>query len=166
MGYSRCVLFAAFILMQVHAAGAQQLPAILLWPGGAPGDNPDGREETIRINESTGDHIISSIHKPSVIPCIPSKDTATGIAVVIAPGGAHRELWTDHEGHNVAQRLSENGIAAFILGGYQDMESVSTGMAELYLKFKKLNVPAELHIYADARHGFGIRKGDTGASSK
>jgi endo-1,4-beta-xylanase len=46
------------------------------------------------------------------------------------------------------------------------MQSISTGMAELYLKFKKLNIPAELHIYANAHHGFGIRQGDTGASSK
>lgn len=272
MGHPRCVPFAAFILMQIYAAGAQQLPAILLWPGGAPGAKPDGGEETVRINESTGDHVISNVHKPSIIPYVPSTDTATGIAVVIAPGGAHRELWIDHEGYNVAQRLSESGIAAFILkyrlardgnwtytveghsvrdmlrairlvrsraskwsvdpnkigvmgfsaggqvaaladvhagsgrsdandpieafsskpnfqaliypawtnqiavstrsspafilGGYQDMESISTGMAGLYLKFKEVNVPAELHIYASARHGFGIRQDEAGPSSK
>ena len=46
------------------------------------------------------------------------------------------------------------------------MDSISTGMAETYLKFKKANVPAELHVYSGARHGFGIRKGDTGPSSE
>ena len=40
---------------------------------------------------------------------------ATGTSVIIAPGGGHRELWSDHEGHNVARWLSERGIAAFVL---------------------------------------------------
>ena len=31
------------------------------------------------------------------------------------PGGGHRELWTDHEGHNVARFLASNGVAAFVL---------------------------------------------------
>jgi endo-1,4-beta-xylanase len=39
----------------------------------------------------------------------------TGAAVIIAPGGGHRELWTDHEGHNVARWLSDHGVAAFVL---------------------------------------------------
>ena len=30
-------------------------------------------------------------------------------------------------------------------------------MAEVYLKFKQVGVPAELHIYAGAGHGFGMR---------
>jgi hypothetical protein len=33
-------------------------------------------------------------------------------------------------------------------------------MVEFYLKFKELNIPSELHIYANAGHGFGIRPGD------
>jgi len=266
------ILFLVFSMIHVCAAQAQQLPVISLWPNGAPGANPNGGEETVRIHEQTGDHVISNVHNPSVIPYIPSKEKATGIAVVIAPGGGHREIWIDHEGHNIAKRLSENGIAAFvlkyrlarqenstytvedhslkdmlrairlvrsrasewnidpdkigvmgfsaggqvaalsdirsdngrvdandpvetfsskpnfqaliyaawtnditlsknsspafILGGYQDMESISTGMAKLYLKFKEQNIPVELHIYAHSGHGFGIRKGDKGPSSK
>ena len=35
--------------------------------------------------------------------------------MIVAPGGGHRELWSDHEGHNVARWLSEHGIAAFVL---------------------------------------------------
>lgn len=269
--YEYVVLFV-FSLIHICTVQSQQLPSIPLWPQGAPGAKPDGGEEIVRIYEPTGDHIVSNVHNPTVIPYIPSKEKATGIALVIAPGGGHREIWIDHEGHNVAKRLSENGIAvfivkyrlardenanytvenhsvkdmlrairlvrsrapewninpgklgvlgfsaggqiaamtdiyadsgrvdandpvqkfsskpdfqaliypawtneiilskksspAFILGGYQDMESISTGMAKLYLKFKEQNIPAELHIYANAGHGFGIRKGDSGPSSK
>ncbi|HEY4323543.1 MAG TPA: alpha/beta hydrolase [Mucilaginibacter sp.] len=52
---------------------------------------------------------------------------------------------------------------AFIAGGYQDRPDISEGMARLYLKFKEAGVPAELHIYSNAGHGFGIRKTNTGA---
>ena len=31
------------------------------------------------------------------------------------PGGARREIWTDHEGHNVARWLSVRGITAGML---------------------------------------------------
>lgn len=33
-----------------------------------------------------------------------------------------------------------------------------TGSALLYLEYKKLNLPAELHIYVKGGHGFGMRK--------
>ena len=33
-----------------------------------------------------------------------------------------------------------------------------TGSALLYLEYKKLNLPAELHIYTKGGHGFGMKK--------
>jgi acetyl esterase/lipase len=33
-----------------------------------------------------------------------------------------------------------------------------SGSALLYLEYKKLNLPAELHVYAKGGHGFGMRK--------
>ncbi len=36
----------------------------------------------------------------------------------------------------------------------------SEGLASVYLKFKQLKVPAELHIYAGSGHGFGLRAND------
>lgn len=46
---------------------------------------------------------------------------------------------------------------AFIVLGAQDRPDISIGMAELYLKYKQAEVPAELHIYSNAGHGFGFR---------
>jgi acetyl esterase/lipase len=46
---------------------------------------------------------------------------------------------------------------AFIVCGYGDRQDIAHGMAEVYLKFKEAGVPAELHIYAAAGHGFGVR---------
>jgi acetyl esterase/lipase len=95
------------------AAGASDPQAVLLWPNGAPGSEGKGGEETTRLQN--GEHIISNIHRPSITPYLPSKDTATGAAVIIAPGGGHTELWMDHEGYNIARWLSERGIAGIIL---------------------------------------------------
>ena len=250
---------------------AQTQREILLWPDGAPGAKANAGDEQININKPTGDHLISNIHNPSITPFLPDTKISKGIAVIIAPGGGHRELWIDHEGYNIAKKLRDNGIAAFVLKyrlakeegsvysvdqhsvkdmlrairivrsrsvewhidptkigiigfsaggevaavadmhadsglvnaidpidkvsskpnfqaliypgrmsriiptkqsapafllcGYNDRDDISKSIAELYLKFKEINVPAELHIYANAGHGFGIRSGDKGASS-
>ncbi|MFO0923756.1 MAG: alpha/beta hydrolase [Pirellulales bacterium] len=52
---------------------------------------------------------------------------------------------------------------AFIALGYKDRDDISIGMAELYLKYKAKGVPAELHIYSNAGHGFGYREGTKAA---
>ena len=39
-------------------------------------------------------------------------------------------------------------------------------MAEAYLKFKEAGVPAELHIYSAAGHGFGVRTSNKGAAAR
>jgi endo-1,4-beta-xylanase len=40
------------------------------------------------------------------------------------------------------------------------------GLASVYLKFKQLKVPAELHIYAGTGHGFGLRTNNTRPAGK
>ncbi len=45
----------------------------------------------------------------------------------------------------------------FIAAGYSDRTDISEGMASLYLKYKAAQVPAELHLFANAGHGFGYR---------
>ena len=45
----------------------------------------------------------------------------------------------------------------FLAAGYGDRQNISEGLAEFYLKCKKADVPAELHMYAGAGHGFGVR---------
>jgi acetyl esterase/lipase len=247
---------------------AQDNKEILLWPGGAPGSEGKTGKEKIRIAE-TGDHVVSNIHFPSITVYLPNKEKNTGAAIIIAPGGGHRELWIDHEGYNLAKWFSENGISAFVLKyrlskqdssiytidkdeladmqrairlvkskargwgidtakvgvmgfsaggevaalsamrfdygnanitdtierqssrpafqaliypgnssrftaaknspplfiacGYNDRIDIAKGMAELYIKYKEAGVPAELHIYANAGHGFGMRSTNKGA---
>jgi endo-1,4-beta-xylanase len=73
----------------------------------------NGGEEAVRIAEQ-GDHVVSNVHLPSLTIYLPKKNPS-GAAVILVPGGGHRELWTDHEGHNIARFLNEQGIVAFVL---------------------------------------------------
>ena len=256
-----CLLLASII-------ASAQPKEILLWLNGAPGSEGKTGKEKVRISEE-GDHVISNIHNPSITAYLLSREKSTGSAVIIVPGGGHRELWIDHEGYNEAKWLSDKGIAAFVLkyrlakdsnstytvdkdeladiqrairlvrsrakewsldtarigvmgfsaggevaalsamkfdygkenandpidrnssrpafqaliypgnssrfevvtnappvflvGGYNDRADIAQGIAEVYIKYKKANVPAELHIYSNAGHGFGMREKNKGA---
>jgi acetyl esterase/lipase len=101
------------IAFSLAALAAEPQP-VFLWPNGAPGSEGKSGEETTRVAPA-GDHIVSNVHRPSITPYLPAKDTATGAAVIIAPGGGHSELWMDHEGYHVARWLSDHGIAGFVL---------------------------------------------------
>jgi dienelactone hydrolase len=96
------------------AQGTGDHQVVKLWPNGAPGVQADARPETVRISPE-GDHVITHVAEPSITLYLPSPQTATGAAVIIAPGGGHSELWIDHEGFRVAEFLSEHGVAAFVL---------------------------------------------------
>ncbi len=113
------VSFVMPVLVCLTSIATAQPQAILLWPNGAPGSEgrpSEGKspEETVRVNEY-GEHIVSGVHHPSITPYLPAREKSTGAAVIIAPGGGHKELWMDHEGYNVASWLSDHGVAAFIL---------------------------------------------------
>ena len=237
---------------------------ILLWPNGAPGSEGKTGDEVVTASAS-GELTVTNIHRPSIAPYLPSKETATGTAVIIAPGGGHKLLCTTHEGSNVAEWLAAHGIAAFVLkyrlaaapgstytvddhavadlhravqlvrnraaewniqsskvgvmgfsaGGEvcaigsmnfhpgnpeavdalekfsdrpdfqaliypgrssrivpfkdsppaflvasaNDRQDISEGLVKVYLDFKKVGVPVELHLYSSGGHGFGYRPG-------
>jgi len=109
-------LVCAAIIPGLFAANlrAQEPEPILLWPGGAPGSEGQTAAEVVRLTDQ-GEHIVSSVHHPSVTPYLPAPAIATGTAVIVIPGGGHRELWMDHEGYRVGRWLSEHGVAAFVL---------------------------------------------------
>ena len=59
--------------------------------------------------------------------------------------------------------VTKNSPPCFILCGYKDGAAISEGMAKLYLRYKEMGVPAELHILGNVGHGFGMRATNTGA---
>ncbi|HEY3761747.1 MAG TPA: alpha/beta hydrolase [Verrucomicrobiae bacterium] len=107
-----CFLFSTFSLLSASGDGKD---VIYLWPNGAPGSQSFTNKESVRIAEPTGDHVVTDVHKPSITVYLPPPGQATGAAVIVTPGGGHREIWIDHEGYNVAEWLSQHGVAAFVL---------------------------------------------------
>ena len=98
-------------LTSVMAAFAADPQVVYLWPNGAPGSEGKTAEESVRVANT--DHVVSSVHRPSITAYLGAKPT--GAAVVIMPGGGHSELWIDHEGFNEAKFFSERGVASFVL---------------------------------------------------
>ena len=101
----RHVLLAASLLP--FALLAEEPKEILLWPKGAPGSEGKTEPAHVRVTD-WGDHVVTGVHQPSLTPYLPPKEKANGTAVLVIPGGGHRELWMDHEGYNPARALSEH----------------------------------------------------------
>ena len=66
---------------------------------------------------------------------------------LIYPGGLPR---TDIE-------VTKDTPPVFLAAGYGDRQNIAEGLAEFYLKCKRAGALAELHMYAGAGHGFGVR---------
>jgi acetyl esterase/lipase len=101
-------LFLALASARLVAAEEQE--KIVLWPNGAP-----GFEERRNEPEVAKEYWVRNVHNPSLTMFLPPKEKATGAAVVICPGGGHRELVFNAEGVQPAQYFNSIGVAAFVL---------------------------------------------------
>jgi len=112
----RAVLVVALVSMAAPARADEPL-TLPLWEHGAPGFESRKDEKEVRDKQSreTGEYRTTNVHNPYITVFLPKKENATGVALVIAPGGGHRELWVKHEGENLAQWLAERGIAVAVL---------------------------------------------------
>jgi len=95
---SKWFLIGFILLSAMVAVGNAQTAPIVLWENGAP--NAVGKEP----------QDISSI-----TPYLPSKEIATGAAVLVLPGGGYSHLSEVKEGSDVAKWLNSLGVTAFVL---------------------------------------------------
>jgi endo-1,4-beta-xylanase len=103
-------LAVAVVLGRAVPAEAQGEPVIPLWQGDAPGSEGQTAPEAV-----DGPDHVSSIHHPSVTVFAPPVSKATGVAMLVCPGGGHRYLAIQHEGYDVARWLNSLGVTAFVL---------------------------------------------------
>ncbi|TLD69413.1 alpha/beta hydrolase [Phragmitibacter flavus] len=89
---------------------AEPPAALPLWPNGALGSE-SRRTEPEKLEGSN----VTNVHNPSITPYLPTPETNTGVAVIIAPGGGHSKLCLGHEGYALAEWFRDQGIAAFVL---------------------------------------------------
>jgi len=123
------LLSTSLLLCAVRLA-AEEPKEIPLWANGAPGSEGKTESELV-VKSSGGERSVSRIHNPTLTPYLPTKESATGAAVIVIPGGGHRVLAIDHEGYNVARWLQERGIAAFVLKYRLARETNSTYKVEV-----------------------------------
>jgi acetyl esterase/lipase len=118
--FSACRLPAIvlFFLPAALLAQGAMPPVIPLWPAGAATLKGANEKEVTRPEQvKPGERInsIVNVHNPSIEVWLPPADKATGTAVIVAPGGGHRQLVWGSEGTDIAKWLNELGVAAFIL---------------------------------------------------
>lgn len=125
---------ALALALAAPAAAAQNAPGPFRIVGApAPGERdaiplrPDGAPAPVRArerwNRTVGDvgqihvdqRLVRNVVRPTITPVPPAPARATGAAAIVAPGGAFLSLSMDDEGFDVARRLAERGVAAFML---------------------------------------------------
>jgi len=106
--------YLILILLLTTIVQGQDL-TLKLWPQGVPGskDTPSYREVT-QMNDRNKPRV-SRVTDPELLVYFAPKETATGAAVVICPGGGYGVLAIDHEGYDIAKWLNSMGVAGIIL---------------------------------------------------
>lgn len=95
----------------IHPLEAPQEPNAI--PLGTEGvENQPASETWFR---QWGDPMARNITKATLTPFLPEKGKANGAAVIVAPGGGFSWLSLGNEGWEVAEALTKQGYAAFVL---------------------------------------------------
>jgi acetyl esterase/lipase len=125
------ILVTSATAQDVRRSGSQQAPTttvINLWSGVAPGSEQWKQPETVL--GSGNNRRIVNVTTPTLTVYLPAPTTATGTAVIIAPGGGFVALSIDSEGHDVAKWLVDRGFTAIVLK-YRVVQLEGQGEAQL-----------------------------------
>ena len=108
-------LFISILLAAVLPQIALSQEISNLWPDNAIPNAIAGAQITEKSEVGGGILRVSNVSVPTITAYLPSKEKATGVAVMICPGGGYALLASGHEGEEVAQWFNSMGIAAFVL---------------------------------------------------
>jgi acetyl esterase/lipase len=97
------------LILTAFSAGAQNY-TLKVWPDGAPDSNGLTVPE-----DNTVEGRVSNISEAEMYVFLPAKESNTGAAVVICPGGGYIREAMNHEGYDMARWLSERGVAGIVL---------------------------------------------------
>lgn len=117
--FPRLTLLVAIAAAFAFPAAAQTFD---VWPGAAPGSEHAAQVEAVSPFPGGRFDVVRNVTRPTLEVFRPAPGTATGAAVVIAPGGGFRYLTMQAEGRDVAQALAAHGVTAFVLK-YRTLET-------------------------------------------
>lgn len=109
LSFTSCKLIA-LTLITLNSFSQQVMP---LYPSKIPNSKPTSDTESSTTND--GIFVISNVSRPTLTVYLPEKSKATGEAIIVVPGGGYHIVAAGHEGADVAKKLNEMGIAAFVL---------------------------------------------------
>lgn len=92
-------------------------PVIPVWPNGlGPDELLEPAEEIVTARSRGGNALnITRVTQPTLTIVQPSSGRATGMAIIVCPGGAYSGLAAEHEGTRVCEWLNELGITGILL---------------------------------------------------
>ena len=169
---STTILIAGGLATSAHAQNDKMTPiatpaqpdAIVLGTGELPGATaPES------WHRQYGSAFARNVTVATLRPFLPDPATATGTAVIVAPGGGFRTLSMDNEGFDVARALAAKGVAAFVLKYRlqetpQDMAGFEKSMAAMFsgatrprgrMKVEEV-IPTLAPQLADSRAAFAL----------
>ena len=117
-------------------------------------------------HRQSGSVFARNVTLATLTPFLPAPGTATGAAVIVAPGGGFRTLSMNNEGWDVAKALADQGVAAFVLKYRlvqtpREMVAFERSMAEMFSGARRPPAhqdPAVTYApqIADARAAFAL----------
>jgi acetyl esterase/lipase len=119
------VVYLITWLWAAWPAAAADMPTVVeLWPGKVPDEtgtigpesvrmSPKHTRNEVEVTEPT--RLVTNVSKPTLTLCRPAKETDTGAAILICPGGDYWNLYWELEGEEVAAWLSAQGMTGIIL---------------------------------------------------
>lgn len=108
-------LLIALGLSALSYQSMAQTEVINLWPDGKIPNFKSSSIEEKSVTDASGILRISGVTVPTIAAYIAPKETATGAAVMICPGGGYGILAASHEGSDFAKWFNDRGISAFVL---------------------------------------------------
>ena len=140
----------------VHALFAALV--INLWPGTAPGSEGWTQKERTYTNTPVGT-VVMNVVNPTLTVYLPERSKANGTATIIAPGGSCVALTMSLEGENVARRLTQRGIAVFLLK-YRIAEKKQQGVPDVDMdqacKYGSADAIRAVTLIRSRAHEWGI----------
>ncbi len=102
-----------FLLLLTNVTFAQRV--IKLYDGKPKGSENWTWNEQTSTKNMFNTEVVYNVSEPTLTAYLPTRETATGTAVIVAPGGAFHTLSINSEGVDVAKWLNSRGVAAFVL---------------------------------------------------
>jgi acetyl esterase/lipase len=108
-------VFVIFFFNILVFNSSAQYTTLKLWPSGVPGSIKN-ESYVERATETNGEFSsFAKVTDPSLFVFLPQADKATGMAILICPGGGYSNLSFSREGIMIARWLNDNGIAGIVL---------------------------------------------------